>query len=370
MSTETGREKYPLLFSKGNLGSLQLKNRMGLAPMTRTSANADGTPNDTMKQYYTRYAKGGFGLLITEGTYPDEQHSQGYLAQPGIANQQHIDAWKNIIESVHNEGAKIICQLMHAGALSQGNYYTTEKIAPSAVQPKGEQLGFYGGSGAYAPAREMKTADIEAVIASFANAATNAQDAGFDGIEIHGANGYILDQFLTDYTNQRTDDYGGSTQNRVRLLVQVAEACRKAVGPNYPLGIRISQGKVNDYTHKWAQAEKDAEIIFSALAAAGLDFIHVTEFHADQPAFENNSASLAALAKKYSGLPIVVNGNLNNPQQGEAMIQKEEADIITLGKTALANKNWVNKVAREEALADFEPQQFFVPDAKIKAFEL
>lgn len=366
---ETGKSRYPLLFSEGKLGSLRLKNRIGLAPMTRTSAEANGVPNETMKKYYTRYAKGGFGLLITEGTYPDEKYSQGYLNQPGIANQKHIAAWKGIVQSVQETGAKIICQLMHAGALSQGSFYTSETIGPSAVQPKGEQMEFYGGKGAFAVPREMSREDITDVVKGFAQAAINAREAGFDGIEIHGANGYILDQFLTDYTNRRQDEYGGNTEGRVRLLVETVKACREAVGEGFPVGIRISQGKVNDYTHKWGGEEKDAETIFTALGKAGLDFIHVTEYHADQPAFKEGGATLAALAKEHGGLPVVVNGNLNHPEQGEAMLRRGEVDVITLGKAALANKDWVNKVAEDRDLEEFDPQKFFVPNAKVKEFE-
>ncbi|WP_242917440.1 NADH:flavin oxidoreductase [Pontibacter liquoris] len=362
--------KYPLLFSEGRLGNLQLKNRIGLAPMTRTSAESNGVPNETMTKYYTRYAEGGFALLITEGTYPDEKYSQGYLNQPGIANEAQIKGWKGVVERVHEAGAKIICQLMHAGALSQGNIYADETIGPSAVQPKGEQMAFYGGNGAFAVPKEMSQEDIKDIVRRFAQATRNAKEAGFDGVEIHGANGYILDQFLTDYTNQRRDEYGGRTENRVRLLVETAQACREAVGSDFLIGIRISQSKVNDYTHKWAGGEKDAEVIFTALRNAGLNFIHVTEHHADQPAFTEGGPTLASLAKKLSGLPVVVNGNLNTPEQGEAMLESGEVDVVTLGKSALANQDWVKRVAEGKPLEEFAPQRFFVPDAKVKAFEL
>lgn len=367
---ETGKSKYTSLFAEGRFGNLQLKNRIGLAPMTRTSAESDGVPNETMRKYYTRYAEGGFGLLITEGTYPDEKYSQGYLNQPGIANEKQLTGWKGIVQSVHSAGAKIICQLMHAGALSQGNIYKNETIGPSAVQPKGEQLEFYGGKGAYRMPTEMSRENIKDIVKGFAQAAENAKQAGFDGIEIHGANGYVLDQFLTDYTNKRQDEYGGSTENRVRLLVETAQACRQAVGDDFLVGIRISQSKVNDYTHKWAGGEEDAQTIFTALGKAGLDFIHVTEYYADQPAFKEGGPTLAALAKKYGGLPVVVNGNMNTPEQGEEMLQSGQVDVVTLGKAALANKDWVNKVAEGNSVEEFDPQRFFVPDAKVKEFEL
>jgi 2,4-dienoyl-CoA reductase-like NADH-dependent reductase (Old Yellow Enzyme family) len=362
--------KFPLLFSRFNIGRLELKNRIGLAPMTRTSAAEDGVPTEYMIRYYTRYAQGGFGLIITEGTYPDEAYSQGYSFQPGIANQVHINGWKKIVDSVHAAGAKIICQLMHAGALSQGNIHKKTAIGPSAVQPKGEKMGFYGGAGAFDVPQEMSKEDIQQAIKGFAASAINAREAGFDGVEIHGANGYLLDQFLTDYTNKRTDEYGGSVQNRVRLLEEVVRATREAVGPDYPVGIRISQGKVNDYTHKWAGGEADAEIIFSRLAQSGLDFLHVTEFQAYISAFDEGGPTLAALAKKWGKLPVLVNGSIITPEQAEKLLQSGDVDVVTIGKAALANKDWANKAASGEVMEEFKPERFFSPDAKVKEFEV
>lgn len=371
-----------LLFETVALGSTTLDNRVGVAPMTRTSATEEGLATDQMVSYYTSFARGGFGLIITEGIYPDDKHSQGYFNQPGIVSEEQIQAWKKVVDSVHQAGAKIFAQLMHAGALSQGNRFMKESIAPSAVEPKGEQLEFYGGKGPFPTPREATKEDITKVINGFVMAAKHAKSAGFDGVEIHGANGYILDQFLTDYTNQRTDEYGGSTENRVRLLVEVSKAVREAVGSGFTVGIRISQGKVNDYAHKWAGKEKDAEIIFGQLGQAGLDFIHVTEYEAWQPAFPegegtsatdsafgDGGATLAALAKKYGGIPVMANGHLEDPAKAAEVIDKGEADVITLGKGALANHDWVNKVKNGEPLAEFEPEKVLSPDAKIKEFE-
>jgi 2,4-dienoyl-CoA reductase-like NADH-dependent reductase (Old Yellow Enzyme family) len=244
-------------------------------------------------------------------------------------------------------GGKIFVQLMHAGALSQGNRFLKETLGPSAIQPKGEQMKFYGGDGPFQVPKEATKEEITEVLRGFVNSAKRAKEVGFDGIEIHGANGYILDQFLTDYTNQRNDEYGETTENRVRLLVEVTKAVREAVGQDYTLGIRISQGKVNDYTHKWADKEKDAEIIFGQLGKAGLDYIHVTEYEAWQPAFPEGEGtkatdsafgyggpSLAALAKKYGSLPVIANGGLEDPKRAAEIIAKGEADFITLGKGA------------------------------------
>lgn len=342
------------LFSTGHIAKIQMKNRIGLAPMTRTSATETGEATDTMMRYYAKFARGGFAFLITEGTYPDESYSQGYLNQPGISNSKHTEAWKKVVQAVHKEGASIFMQLMHAGSQAQGNRFRPESIAPSPVQPKGEKLSIYGGEGPFAVPREMTKADIADVVRGFGEAANRAKEAGFDGVEIHGANGYLLDEFLTDYMNQRTDEYGGSAENRVRVLVEVVMEVRKAVGKDYVVGIRISQGKVSDYHHKWAGAEKDAEIIFSRVSGAGVDYIHVTEYDAEAPAFEGTNLTLAALAKKYGTVPVIANGNLEQPEKAEAFLASGQADFITLGKGALANQDYVQRVKEGKPLKEFD----------------
>lgn len=369
MTTSNQTHKFPSLFSEIEIGRLKLKNRVGVAPMTRVSATDDGQATDIMLKYYESFARGGYGLLITEGAYPDEAYSQGYLNQSGMANDKHAAAWKKVNDAVHQAGAKMIVQLMHAGAQGQGNTYKDQFIAPSTVPAKGEKLPIYVGEGPYDQPKEMTKEDIQDVIRGFAEAAKRAKDAGFDGAEIHGANGYLLDQFLTDYMNQRTDEYGGSTENRVRLLIEVVEAVRQTVGSDFVVGIRISQGKVSDYHHKWAGAEKDAEIIFSRLSQAGVNYIHVTEYDATRPAFEGTELSLAALAKKYGTVPVIANGNLEDPEKAEQLLAKGEADLITLGKGALANHDWPQRVAKGQALQEFNPE-ILGPKANIKEQEI
>lgn len=361
--------KFKTLFSDAKIGKLQVNNRIGLAPMTRVSATETGEATDIMAQYYAKFARGGFGFLITEGAYPDEEFSQGYVNQPGIANHKHVAAWKKITEAVHKEGAPILLQLMHAGSQSQGNIYRNETVAPSSVRPKGEQLPIYRGQGQFPVPREMTKEEIERVIRSFASSALRAKEAGFDGVEIHGANGYLLDQFLTDYMNTRTDEYGGSTENRVRLLVEICEAVRKEVREKFVVGIRISQGKVSDYDHKWAGREKDAEIIFSSLAKTGIDYIHVTEYDATKPAFEGGEQTLATLAKKYANITVIANGNLENPEKAEELLQKGEADLITLGKGALANQDYPKRISEGNPIHDFD-FSLLQPLANIKEQEI
>jgi 2,4-dienoyl-CoA reductase-like NADH-dependent reductase (Old Yellow Enzyme family) len=369
MTSTTQSSKYPSLLSEIQIGNMRVNNRIALAPMTRISAAEDGQATDIMLRYYKSFAQGGFGLLITEGAYPDEAYSQAYLDQSGIANEKHVAAWKKVTDAVHQAGSKIIVQLMHAGSQGQGNIYKNEFISPSGVRAKGEQLPIYNGEGSYFVPKEMTKEDIQTVIQEFAAAAKRAKDAGFDGVEIHGANGYLLDNFLTDYLNQRTDEYGGSTENRIRLSLEVSKAVREAVGNDFVVGIRISQGKVSDYQHKWAGAEKDAEIIFSSLSKAGLDYIHVTEYDAAAPAFEGTEHSLALLAKKYGTVPVIANGNLEDPEKAEQFLARGEADVITLGKGALANHDWPERIVKGQSIRDFNPE-ILGPKANIKEQEI
>lgn len=358
---------YSQLLSNYQLGALHVSNRAVLSPMTRTSAEPSGLANDRMTRYYTRFAKGGFGLIITEGLYPDAISSQSYENQPGLANEAQAQSWKSVIQAVQSAGSKIIAQLMHAGALVQHHKFIP--IAPSAIRPVGTMLEDHGGSGEFAVPRAMTQEDIRHVIDSFAQAALRAKQVGFDGVEVHGANGYLLDQFITDYTNQRDDEYGGSTERRVRIIVEVLRAIRAAVGPDFLVGVRISQGKVNDFHHKWAGGESDAQIIFEHIAAAAPNYIHTTEYKAFAPAFTEGGPTLAQLAKQYSGLPVIANGKLGEPDQAEAILDHGHADLVAIGTRALVNPDWVNKVRDGGELLPFD-HHFLHPLATLKDDEV
>lgn len=258
---------------------------------------------------------------------------------------------------------------MHAGALSQGNRFLGETVGPSAIRPKGEQMKFYYGEGQYAVPRAMTDEDIADAIDGFASAARLAvAGAGFDGVEIHGANGYLLDQFLTDHTNQRTDRWGGSVRNRVALILEVIKAVRAVVG-GAGVGVRISQGKVNDYAHKWDEGEAAAETIFESLADAGINYIHVTEHKAWKPAFSDSGPSLVSLARRYApGVAIVANGGLDDPQHAEQLLN-DGADIVALGKGALANPDYPSRLVINQPLKEFD-YSLLGPIANIKDSEL
>nr|WP_289109884.1 NADH:flavin oxidoreductase [uncultured Halomonas sp.] len=345
--------QYPNLFKLGALSGLNLTNRLILAPMTRTSAEADGRPTERMRDYYRDFARGGFSLLISEGIYTDERFSQGYDYQPGLANLAQQEAWQPIVESVQTEGAKFVAQLMHGGAQTQGNRFVEDTAAPSAVAPKGEMLGFYGGEGPYPTPRPMSEADIQEAIAGFAAAAQRAQAAGFDGVELHGANGYLIDQFISEYFNHRDDAWGGSLERRLAFPIAVIRAVRKAVGSDFLVGMRLSQIKVTDSNYRWAGRE-EAAIIMTTLEAEGLDYLHFSELDALTPAVEGTEKSLSALASELIDIPVIANGELGDPQAAETIIAQGAADFVAIGKAALANHDWPYRVRNNRSLATLD----------------
>jgi 2,4-dienoyl-CoA reductase-like NADH-dependent reductase (Old Yellow Enzyme family) len=341
------------LFSSLKLGSLTLRNRFAVAPMTRVSATAEGVPTQRMADYYASFADGGFGLVITEGLYTDKAFSQGYLFQPGLIDPTHESGWRPIIQRVRGQGAVMIAQLMHAGALSQGNPHRGDTRGPSAVRPKGRQMAFYRGAGDYPLPSAMSFAEICEAVAGFVQAACLAQAAGFDGVEIHGANGYLLDQFLSQGVNHRDDRYGGDLEGRLRLIVEVVLAVRAAVGPSFIVGLRISQGKVNDFLYKW-EGEGEAVAIFEQLGRLPIDYLHTTEFEAWRPAFDAGE-SLAALAKRHVSVPVLANGSLHDLDQAVGLVERKEADFISLGRGALAYPDRPRRIAAHMRLDPFDP---------------
>lgn len=342
------------LFDSLTIGSMALRNRLAVAPMTRVSATPEGCATALMADYYHAFAEGGFGLVITEGIYTDKAYAQGYLNQPGLTDDQQQDAWARVTRGVHEGGACVVAQLMHAGALAQGNPYRCESAGPSAVRPKGQQMAFYRGHGDYAVPRALDSGEIKAVVRGFADAAVRARQAGFDGVEIHAANGYLLDQFLSEGINLRDDGYGGDVAQRLRLTSEVVQAVRDAVGAGFTVGVRISQAKVNDFAHKWRGGVREAAQIFGTLAQLPLDYLHTTEFEAWASAFESGP-SLAALARSHAGKPVIANGSLHDPARAAAMVRSGQADAVSLGRGALTHADWPARIERNAPVGAFDP---------------
>jgi 2,4-dienoyl-CoA reductase-like NADH-dependent reductase (Old Yellow Enzyme family) len=359
-----------VLFSSIEMDSISCKNRLAVAPMSRVTATKDGQVTEIMSRYYERYARGGFGMVITEGIYTDRTFAQAYYHQPGITDEAQALSWKPIVEGIKAHGALAIAQMMHAGATSQGNRFMSSTAGPTAILPKGKPMSFYYGKDAFALPLAMTEEQIADAITGFSSSAARAvKIAGFDAIEIHGANGYLLDQFLTDYTNQRRDYWGGVTEKRVRLILAVLKAVKESVGGAVPVGVRISQGKVNDSLHKWQDGEQDAEVIFGSLADAGADYIHVTDSEARAPAFTTSEYTLLHFARKYAPKTVVIaNGNLHVDQQAIAAIE-DGADIVSFGRAALANPDLPRIFEAGAPLKAFD-SKMLAPIANIKEEEL
>lgn len=331
----------------GRVGALRTRNRLAVAPMTRVSAAPDGTATPEMAEYYGGFASGGFGLVITEGIYTDTAYSQGYFNQPGLVSDRHVDAWREVTAEVGRAGAPIVAQLMHAGALSQGNPYRDDTAGPSAVVPLGVKMPEYGGHGPWAVPKEMSRADIEEAVGGFVAAAANAKRAGFDGVEVHAANGYLLDQFLTDYTNLREDSYGGPVARRVRLTAEVVEAIRAEAGPDWCVGVRLSQTKVNDFRYRWPGGAHDGEVIFGALAEAGATYLHIASEGRNwiDTARLDGGLTITGLARRVSGLPVIANGGMHDADLSAQVLGDGHADLVSVARGALASPDLPRRLA-------------------------
>ncbi|MET9315411.1 NADH:flavin oxidoreductase [Kribbella sp. NPDC003505] len=338
------------------IGAVDLANRLAVAPMTRVSARPDGVPTAEMAEYYAAFATGGFGLIISEGTYPDAAYSQGYFNQPGLSTAAQAEGWRAVTDRVHAAGGKIVAQLMHAGALSQGNPHRSELAGPSAVQPRGQMMPEYGGDGPWPVPRELSVLEIKEIIDGFAAAAVRAHVAGFDGVEIHGANGYLLDQFLTVYTNRRTDEYGGPVANRIRLTVEIADAVVAATPQDFVVGVRLSQTKVNDFEYRWPGGSYDADVIFSLLGATGVDYLHIASEGRNwlETARLQGGQTITGLARRISGLPVIANGGMHDADQSDRVLTDGHADLLSIGHGALANPDLPRRLADGRPLEDFD----------------
>ena len=262
------------IFSKYSLGNIELQNRVVMAPLTRSRAE-NNIPNQLMSDYYTQRASAG--LIITEGTAPSA-NGLGYPRIPGIYNEEQIKGWKNVTNRVHEKGGKIFIQLMHTGRVSHPDNMEegTEVLAPSAIGLSGEMYTDQNGMQPYPIPREMSQEDIASAQNEYVQAAKNAMKAGFDGVEIHAANGYLIDQFINTASNKRSDEYGGSIANRSRFALEVAQKVIAAIGSE-KTGIRISpNGAFNDM-EAFEDLEKTYEYLAHELGQLKLAYLHIVE---------------------------------------------------------------------------------------------
>ncbi|MET3035887.1 NADH:flavin oxidoreductase [Chryseobacterium sp. NRRL B-14859] len=356
--------KHHPIFQKANIWQRELMNRTAVAPMSRVSATAEGLATDEMMNYYSAFAAGGFSIIITEGIYTDVYSSKSYHNQPGLTNVQQSTSWEKITQAVHRFPSLIFAQLMHGGALSQ---YSENTLAPSAVQPVGVKMASYGGEGVFPMPKEMTLEDIRRMQQGFIDGAIHAHQAGFDGVEIHGANGYLLDQFLTPELNRRNDQYGGRMQNRFRVIAEIIEGIKASVPSDFIIGLRVSEGKVNDLTYRWANGIETAKELAEEIKVSRPDFVHIAvqtgEWERDS--FYGEGISLASVIRKATGIPVIANGGFHSPDKAEAALNGNHADLLAIGKAALADPHWVVKTQNHLPVIPFHRDMLW-PEATIR----
>jgi len=348
----------PTLYSPFTLGDIALKNRIVMAPLTRNRATPGvNAPNDLTAQYYRQRA--GAGLIISEAAQISAQ-GQGYAWTPGIYSREQIDAWRKTTQAVHDAGGRIFLQLWHVGRISHTSLQPGggAPVAPSAIRARAQtfiETGFVDVS----EPRALETAEIAGIIADYARATRNAIEAGFDGVEVHGANGYLIDQFLRDGTNQRTDGYGGTLPHRARFALEVVEAVAREAGASR-VGYRISPvSPANDC------ADSDPQTTFGylveKLSAAKIAYIHVVEGATGGPR-DIAPFDFSALRRAFAGAYMANNGYTG--AMAEEAVAQGRADLVAFGRPYIANPDLAERLRKKAPLNEIDKATLYGGGAK------
>jgi len=341
------------LFQPFHLKSVELKNRIVMAPMTR-SFSPGGVPGANVADYYARRSQGEVGLIISEGTVVNRPASSYDPAIPHFYGEAALLGWKNVIDKVHAAGGVMMPQLWHVGVVAADK---SGWVPPSA---------FEGPSGFVAPGKlggiSMTEQDIAETISAFARAAADAKRLGFDGVEIHGAHGYLIDQFFWHETNHRTDRYGGATlPERSRFAAEIVASVRKAVGPEFPISLRLSQWKLQDYAARLATTPAEMAAWLTPLAEAGVDIFHCSQRRFWDTEFRGSDLNFAGWAKKLTGKPSITVGSVGlssdflasfrgdaaTPSSLDELIRRldhGDFDLVAVGRQLLADAQWARKI--------------------------
>ena len=339
-------KKAAALLQPFKLGTLQLKNRVVMAPMTRSRGGKEQLANPLMAKYYSQRASAG--LIITEGTFISQQ-SIGWMNVPGIYLPEHVPAWRQVVDAVHENGGKIFVQLWHCGRASHSSFRNGQlPVAPSAVKLNGDSIHTPAGKVEYETPRAMELQEIKQTVADYKNAAKLAKQAGFDGVEIHSANGYLLDEFLQSKTNLRTDAYGGSVENRFRLLKEIVEELVSVWGPDR-VGVRLApNGIFNDMGSP--DFRETFLYVAEQLDKMQLAYLHVLDGLAFGFHKLGEPVTLADLRKVFSG---ALMGNCGyEVETAESAIESGAADLIAFGRPYIANPDLVERFANGWPLAE------------------
>lgn len=354
------------LFEPYNFGKLQLANRIVMAPMTR-AFSPGGVPGPNVAAYYRRRAENGVGLIVTEGTLIHHPAAGENDRIPNFHGEEALAGWARVAQEVHEAGGRIVPQLWHVGmARKPGSlpYPDAPSIGPSGLTLNGEPAG-----------EPMTIEEIESIVQAFAQAAADAKRIGFDGIELHGAHGYLIDQFLWERTNKRTDRYGGDPIARTTFAAEIVAACRAAVGPDFPIILRMSQWKSSQYDAKLAASPEALGKLLALLVEAGVDVFHCSTRRFWEPEFEGSSLNFAGWVKKLTGKPTITVGSVGLDDEflgsfrGQSAgvadlselirrLEQGEFDLVAIGRSLLNDPEWAAKVrdGRMDELKAFNPE--------------
>ncbi|GHF71222.1 NADH:flavin oxidoreductase [Streptomyces thermodiastaticus] len=335
------------------LNGLTVPNRIAMAPMTRMFSPG-GIPGEDVRDYYARRAAAGVGLIVTEGTYVGHPSAGESDRVPRFHGEEQLAGWAKVTEAVHEAGGTIVPQLWHIGMVRK---------AGKPPFPEAPAMGPSGlvTAGAEPTGKAMTQQDIDDVVAAFAQAAADAERIGFDGVEIHGAHGYLVDQFLWEGTNRRTDAYGGDPVARTTFAAEIVAAVREKVSPEFPVIFRFSQWKMHDYTARLAETPEELEAILTPLAAAGVDVFHASTRRYWLPEFDGSDLNLAGWAKKLTGKQVItvgsvgLDGEFTDSFRGEGApvknidnlldrLEADEFDMVAVGRALLQDPEWAAKV--------------------------
>jgi 2,4-dienoyl-CoA reductase-like NADH-dependent reductase (Old Yellow Enzyme family) len=355
------------LFTPFALGNLTLANRIVMAPMTRNHS-PDGVPGDDVVAYYRRRAEHGVGLIMTEGTVIDHPASSSSPRVPWFHGDAALAGWASVATAVHAAGGRIMPQLWHVGmARKPGSEPNPEAppVGPSGLDLTGEKVS-----------EPLTESEVEAIVSAYAQGAADAMRLGFDGIELHGAHGYLIDQFFWERTNQRTDTYGGDFVARTRFAVDVVRACRASTSATFPIVLRYSQWKLQDYNAKLVSTPEDLSRLLAPLVTAGVDAFHCSTRRFWLPEFEGSTLNLAGWTKKVTGRPTITVGSvgldnefMSSLREGKPanqvgfeaviqMIERGEVDLVAVGRALLVDPAWAEKIrdGRLDELLPFTPE--------------
>ena len=347
-----------MLFDPITIRSLSLQNRVVMAPLTRSRAVEANTPNPLMAEYYAQRASAG--LIVTEGTSPSP-NGLGYARIPGLFNEAHVAGWRRVTDAVHAKGGRIVVQLMHTGRVSQQANLPAgaEVLAPTAGALAGEVHTDAQGMLAYTPARAMTDADIQHAVDEYAASARLAIEAGFDGVELHAANGYLIEQFLNANVNTRDDAWGGSAEARNRFALEVVRATVAAIGAGR-VGMRLSPHGAFNATGTFDGQEAQYLALVREVSPMGLLYLHVLD-HSAMGAPAVPAEYKRALRAAFDG-PFMLAGGFD-AASAEAALQAGDADLIAFGRPMLANPDLVERMRRGAALNTPDMATFYTPGA-------